>query len=581
MGLEVGTLSVKVIAELRELQSGLQRGASMVKGYSAQVEGYLQAHREQWMQIGKQALVAATVVAYAFQRMAKEAAAYADEIQRAARGTGLSFQAIQQLKYAAEISEGSLEGMVKIISKLTSASQDAVGGNEKSIAAFKMLGISAADSQGKVRPGLEIMYDLADAYKGGKITAEQFAAALDLVGMRGASSYLPMLGEGSARLKELMTESKKFGNLTDAQIASLDKYGDEMIRINKTMMVVKSGIAEDLLPLFPMMQRQILRTAEGWAGWNIVLDVSLLKIYQFAEGLNRIWAMVAKANPFGHEFMGNTEAQWTAMADQAEQQQAWLSGDIKGQQAKIVELNKQIGLVKDYNTASGTGPGAIPELPEGDTELSAKEKALLEEKEKLLKDWHLEVIRMTDGETAYKLAALEIERKEIQNKYASDKQVLADYASYYKLKVAEINAEPEKALQEEKGRLLKDWHLEVIKMTQGEAAYKLAALEEERREIEKKFAGDKQALDAYAIYYKNKFGEIKDTKSDMVSEFIGAFEWKPSSILAGGGREFGSRAPVVSQQGNNTVLQLTVNVDTRSGLHQELDRQLDRLNVVN
>lgn len=541
MGLEVGTLSVRLNAELNELQTGLTRSASMVKGYSAQVEGYLQSHREEWTRMGKAASLALSATAYAFARMAKEAANYADEIQRAARGTGLSLQMIQQLKYAAEISEGSLEGMVKIIAKLASASADAVGGNEKAADAFKILGISATDSNGKLRPGIDLLFELSDKYKGGKITAEQFAAALDLVGMRGASSYLPMLAEGSARLKELMSQSEKYGNLTDEQINSLDKYGDELARINKTMMVFKAGIAEDLLPLMPMLQRQILRTSEGWAGWNIVLDTILIKFIQLADGFDILGAKAALMNPFGHKFMGMTASEWLAGADTGAKQVNNLEADIKAQQAKIQALYKNIQGIKDYDPNAPVpkpGPGGLSDEGDLDSELSAQ-KALREEKEKLAKEWYLEVIRMTDGETAYKLAALEIERKEIQDKYASDKQVLADYASYYKLKVAEINAEPEKKLQEEKGKLLKEWNLDVIKMTQGETAYKIAALEEERREIEKKFGKDKQTLDAYTVYYKTKLGEIKNTKSDMVSEFIGAFEWKPANILAGGGREFG------------------------------------------
>jgi TP901 family phage tail tape measure protein len=109
----------------------------------------------------------------------------------------------------------------------------------------------------------------------------------------------------------------------------------------------------------------------------------------------------------------------------------------------------------------------------------------------------------------------------------------------------------------------------------------LSTEEKVKADIDKTTSAVNNQTDAY-----NGVGDAIDDvigkKKDMVSEFIGAFEFKPSAILTGGGKEFGTMAPSISQgAGGNTVLQLTVNVDTRAGLHRTLDRELDKLNAVN
>ena len=463
--MDLGTLSVKVRADLQDLYTGLQKSDAYIRSYSTRAGRYMDEHAEQWKQIGKQALITATAVGWALERMASSAAAYGEEILAASKATKLSVEMVQALRYAAEQEESSFDGVQRLIYKLTLASANYVKGNEDTVNAFDMLGISATDAYGKIRPGLDLVYDLSDAYKGGKISGEEFAAALELIGFRQAKEVLPLLAAGSNRMRELIAESTKYGNLTKEQIRTLDDYSDEVKKMNKELMLVKENVAEGLIPVLKVLESLALSTGIAFDGLtqfaldaDIALDGMALTLLDVAIGYREImhaWKEY-KSTRLGSPFSSEAERQLYA----AEAESEWL---------KIQELKrKEEGLGED---------------------IKRKQDAQ----------------RKIETETAQKEKAL-----------------------------AEIVIFPQKGKPSPVAQEIKD------------------------------------ETDA-----------SKKAKDDLVSEFIGAFEWKPSALLAGGGRDFGSMIPIAGKQGGNTVLQLTVNVESRAGLHQELDRQLDRLAVVN
>lgn len=464
--MDLGTLSVKVRAELQDLYTGLQKSEAYIRSYSTRTGRYIDAHAEQWKQVGKQVLTTASAVGWALERMASSAAAYGEEILAASKATGMSLDMVQNLKYAAEQEDSSFDAVQKTLYKLIQADANYVKGNEDAINAFTRLGISATDSAGNMRQPLDLLLDLSETIKSGKKDPEDMAAALELIGVRGAKEVLPFLAIGKERIRELFEESEKYGNLTKEQIRTLDEYSDEVKKMNKELMLVKENVAEGLIPVLRILESLALSAGIAFDGLtqfaldaDIALDGLALILLDVAIGYREIthaWKEF-KSTRLGSPLSSDAERKLYA----AEAESEWL---------KIQQLQK-------------------------------KEEGL----------------------------GADIKRKQDAQR-----------------KIREETAQKEKALAEI-----------VIFPQEGKKPSPLA------KEI-------KEAAD-----------ELKKTKNDFISEFIGAFEWKPAALLAGGGREFGNTAPIVSKQGGNTVLQLTVNVEGRADLHRALDRELDKLAVIN
>jgi len=83
----------------------------------------------------------------------------------------------------------------------------------------------------------------------------------------------------------------------------------------------------------------------------------------------------------------------------------------------------------------------------------------------------------------------------------------------------------------------------------------------------------------------NEMGNVVDKKKDLVSELIGAFEWKPPAMAFGGGATLGYKpslglgmASREFERGGVTYLNITMPVsDSREDLRRNFDKALDRL----
>ena len=542
--MELGTLSVKVKTELRELETGLRRGGQMVQGYSAKVEGYLRTHAASFRRMAQIAVVAVAAAGAAIMKLVKDAVIYGEQMDKMAKVTGIGAEAMGKLAYIAEQEHGSLESLTKSFPILAKYMAYAAQGMETYKREFDKMGFSVTDATGKLRKVEDVFYDMADYFATNPDSeTEKLAVAMALLGRRGAE-LIPMLKLGKDAFKTIGDEAVRLGIvLSTEDAAAMKKFGDSITTVKGGIRGIGIGIAKELLPQ--------LNEFAGWINQNMPLIKE--QVVGLAESFTGVGQALTK-------FLGipatKTWSDWRniqrllVQAQKEVDKQNYISSDtLKELKTQYTEL----GYTVDW-------------LPKYYERLSNKQKEALMSQRALAQD---------------EIRTFEMRFKEIKKVEKAKEELAAASAAAAKAAILLEEDDAAKALLEEKEKLMQDWNLEVIRLTDGETAYKLAALEIERKAIEEKFAKDKDALAAYTIYYKAQLGAIKDVKSDMVSEFIGAFEWKPSAMLAGGGREFGSRAPVVSQQGGNTVLQLTVNVDSRAGLHQALDRQLDRLQVVN
>jgi len=209
----------------------------------------------------------------------KSYAAAGDEVSKMSIRTGFSTEALSELKYAAELSGGSLQGIEKGSRRLSSAIQDSKDGLTESVRAFDSLGLSWESLVGQSPE--DQMLNVITALANMEDATEQSALAQDLLG-RAGTSMLPMLWDGAEGLEEMRKEAHEMGVVFDAEAAEKAVLmTDEMQRVTESIRGVTNAIAENLIPaITPMTDKitGIITKVSGWMDENKTLSRTLVTV---------------------------------------------------------------------------------------------------------------------------------------------------------------------------------------------------------------------------------------------------------------------------------------------------------------
>ncbi len=166
--------------------------------------------------------------------------------------TGISTEALSQLKYAAEHSGTSLEAIQVNFQRMAQLSQAAGAGTQAAIDTLKMLGLTVEDIAG-LSPE-DTFFKLAYAIADVEDATQRAAIAQDVFGRSGLE-LLPMLEGGKAGFEALKAEAIDLGLVMSTETAkSADDVGDAMGRVQGALNGVMNEIAVALLPaLMPLI----------------------------------------------------------------------------------------------------------------------------------------------------------------------------------------------------------------------------------------------------------------------------------------------------------------------------------------
>lgn len=202
----------------------------------------------------------------------------ADALAKLAQRTGVSAQALQELGYAADLSDVSTEELANGFKFLSKNMVDAVNGSAEVKKTFKTLGVSLVDSNGKIRSTDEVFTELADKFAGMPETAAKSAYAMKVFGKSGAQ-LLPLLNEGADGLAVLRSEFQQLhGGFDDAFLENAQQFNDDVSRIKTAWGGVKSEIAQAVLPAL----QDIVSTSLEWVKAN--RELIRTKIREFVTG---------------------------------------------------------------------------------------------------------------------------------------------------------------------------------------------------------------------------------------------------------------------------------------------------------
>ncbi len=190
---------------------------------------------------GVQALSSAVKdVAKFFVDAVKGAAEYADEVNTLSQTTGMSTDAIQEYKYAADILDVSFDTIQGSLTKLTS-------NMSKNSDAFEELGISIRDENGELRDANEVFDEAITALGYIDNETQRDAVAMKIFG-KSAKDLNPLIKTGSKELGKLRKEAHDVGAvMSEDALEGAGAFQDGLDRIKGTWDALKRTLGANIL----------------------------------------------------------------------------------------------------------------------------------------------------------------------------------------------------------------------------------------------------------------------------------------------------------------------------------------------
>lgn len=209
-----------------------------------------------------------------------DAANYADEIATMSEVTGISTETLQELTYASELMDVSVDtitgSMTKMEKSMGSAADKVFAlettqaelnrqlnegkisadeyeakmeeALEKNATGYDKLGVSIYDSNHNLRDSEEVFWDVIDALGQMEDGTERDLLAMELLG-KSAKDLNPLINEGSEGFRALADEAHEAGFVMgDDTLTAFTDFDDQMVRFKNSGQAAKNALGTLLLP---------------------------------------------------------------------------------------------------------------------------------------------------------------------------------------------------------------------------------------------------------------------------------------------------------------------------------------------
>lgn len=184
----------------------------------------------------------------AFVDVTIEAAAAADEMLTISSISGMSVETLQEMQYAAEFVDVSVDRLNDGFKDLTAAMKSANTGSEDAQKAFAQLGVNITDSNGKLRNAKDVFFETIDALGQLEAGTQRDALAMTIFS-ESARELNPLIDAGSGKLRQLAQQAHDTGYvLSEDAVKSLGKVDDALKELNNTQEGLKNQLAAEFAP---------------------------------------------------------------------------------------------------------------------------------------------------------------------------------------------------------------------------------------------------------------------------------------------------------------------------------------------
>lgn len=240
----VGALRVVLSADSAAFSQGL-KGA---EGRLTQFGNKINASMKELAAFGALATAAAAAVAAGLKHAAEEA----DALGKSAQKVGMATDELSKLKYAAEQSGVSFEGLNTALVRLSKSMSDAAKGTGEAKPAFDALGLSVLNADGSMKSSSIVLEEVAGKFANLRDGTNKTALAVAIFGRAGAD-LIPMLNAGADGIEALKRRAEELGIVIDDKtFKAAEKFNDALADMQK---MVSGGFLTTLGKIAPLMER--------------------------------------------------------------------------------------------------------------------------------------------------------------------------------------------------------------------------------------------------------------------------------------------------------------------------------------
>lgn len=183
-----------------------------------------------------------------FVAMIQSAINAADHLNKLSQKIGISVEALSTLRFAAQLSDVSLESLQKGIKSLSQNITEANTGIGDGKQLFQALGISVKNADGSMKSTEEVLLQVANVFANLEDGAVKTALAVKIFGKSGMD-MIPFLNQGAAGINQLTAEAERLGlKLTTETARSAEAFNDNLTALKASSSALGISLARDFLP---------------------------------------------------------------------------------------------------------------------------------------------------------------------------------------------------------------------------------------------------------------------------------------------------------------------------------------------
>lgn len=206
--------------------------------------------------------------------------AMGDELDKTSKQIGISIEALEELRFAAELSGVGNKEFSNSLGRLQKNAFEAGKGNKTLAEDFKKLGINVKDASGELKSGEVLFTEFAEGISKLDNDTEKTALSMNLMGRTG-KQLLPLFVDGAKGIALMREEARELGGIMSQELIDATvKLTDDQLRAQKAWQGIRNDIAGKLIPIFIKFSNIMVVVAKAVRGplnkafkvFSVILD---------------------------------------------------------------------------------------------------------------------------------------------------------------------------------------------------------------------------------------------------------------------------------------------------------------------
>ena len=257
--MDLMSLLIRIGADTAQAERGISNVQSGMENTQKKANGFGTKLKKGFAVAGKAALglsAGVTAVATAAVKLATNAAATTDKIDKMSQKIGISRTAYQELDFVMSQSGASVDSLQVGMKTLRTAMVSATEGGTKQTEMFEALGVAVTDNEGNMRSQEDVFFDTVAALQSVDDETQRAALATELFGKAGIE-MVPLLNAGAGSIDEMRQQAHELGLVMDDEAIDAGVHlTDTIEQVKRAFSAIVTQLGVDLMPL--------IQTALDW-----------------------------------------------------------------------------------------------------------------------------------------------------------------------------------------------------------------------------------------------------------------------------------------------------------------------------